>query len=67
MTTINDKSDVTMLRVACVTGPRHMAPVSYKVPTEILRADRRRKRRRSTSTRRFHVEYHLPSVSYRCG
>ena len=66
MTTINDNSDVTMFRVASVTGTRHMAPVSYKVPTEVLRADRRRKRRRSTSTRRNHVEYQLPSVCCRC-
>jgi hypothetical protein len=67
MTTINDKSDVTMLRVASVTGPRHLAPVSSKVPTEILRVDSRRKRRRSTTIRRFHVEYHPASICHRCG
>lgn len=33
---------------------------------EFLRVVRRRKRRRSTSTRRFHVEYHSASVRYRC-
>lgn len=33
---------------------------------EVLRVDRRRKRRRSTSTRRFHVEYQPASVCHRC-
>lgn len=34
---------------------------------EVLRVVRRRKRRRSTSTRRLHVEYHPASVCHRCG
>ncbi len=34
---------------------------------EVLRVDCRRRRRRSTTIRRFHVNYHPASVCHRCG